>query len=263
MNSEKTIHPRRNRHPAFALGFVGVVLASALVCSAAEMQGSDKKSDPFASVDIGNPAPMEGTTTVIDPGRDYDVRGYGRMFGLHWGSDMGRFVCLRKSGDFDVSVRVEDIHPVHPSASKAGLMVRKSLEPTDLFFSQEVHTNEFSYNCDQYITIWRMKKGGSIPIVDLKLNDECRYKASGYTAGSCAGQPRPFPLVWVRITRVGNTYTGYRKELDGDWIKMGEHTFDLGENPYVGFYIAPNEHGLDADNGCDVKFRDLAGFVDE
>jgi hypothetical protein len=241
----------------FAGATLLVLLGATAACTAPTHTAS---GDPFVSVDIGNPPPIEGTTTTVKPGSDYDVLGYGRMFGLHWGSDMGRFVYMRKSGDFDISVRMEDVHPQNPSAAKAGLMIRRSLEPTDLFFSQEVDTNEFSYNCDQYCTIWRLKEGGALDIVDLVENDELRYKATGYTSGSCAGMPRPFPLVWLRITRKGNTYTAYKKEVDGDWIKMGENTFDLGSDPYIGMYIAPNEHGLDADNGCEAKFRDLAGF---
>jgi hypothetical protein len=239
----------------------GLTVAWAGYAADSAPKPSDAPGPEFISVDIGNPAPLAGSTTVVRPGRDFDVHGYGTMFGLHVSSDRGRFVYVRKRGDFDLSVQIADVHPDNPSLAKGGLMVRRSLEPTDLFFGQEVSTNEFSYNCDQYVTIYRLKAGGALDPVDLVVNDELRYKPSGYLERSCTDRPRPFPLVWLRLTRVGNTYTGYRKEADGDWIKMGGFTFDLGDNPCVGMYVAPNEHGLGPDNGATVKFRHLQGLA--
>ena len=94
-------------------------------------------SAQFTSIDIGKPAPKAGITTVVRAGKDYDVKGYGTMFGFHIGSDRGRFVFTRMTGDFDISVQIDSLHPDNPSLSKAGLMVRKSLDPTSLFFGQE------------------------------------------------------------------------------------------------------------------------------
>jgi hypothetical protein len=61
--------------------------------------------------------------------------------------------------------------------------------------------------------------------------------------------------------RPATTYTGYREETNAEWIKMGVHTFDLGEEPYVAVYVAPNEHGLGPENGATVKFRNLTGLA--
>ena len=41
---------------------------------------------------------------------------------------------------------------------------------------------------------------------------------------------------------------------------MREQALDLGPQPFVGMYVAPNEHGLGPDNGATVKFRNLRGF---
>jgi hypothetical protein len=141
-------------------------------------------------------------------------------------------------------------------------MVRKSLDPASLFFGQEVSTNEYHHECDCYVTIFRLTEGGSLePKFEPAVgNDTMGYTPWGYLSDDCSKEPRPFPNVWLRIKKVGKTYTGYRKENNGDWIKMGERLLDLGEQPFVGMYVAPNEHGLGPDNGAIVKFRDLRGF---
>ena len=216
----------------------------------------------FTSIDIGNPAPRAGTTTVVKAGRDYDVKGFGTMFGFHVGSDRGRFVYARLMGDFDISVQIDSLHPDNPSLSKAGLMVRKSLDSGSLFFGQEVSTNEYHYECDRYVSIFRLIEHGSLePKFEPAVgNDTMGYTPWGYLPDDCSKEPRPFPNVWLRIKKVGRTYTGYRKENNGEWIKMGERALDLGTGPFAGMYVAPNEHGLGPDNGATAKFRNLLGF---
>jgi len=221
-----------------------------------------KKQLEFASVDIGNP--IAGKTTIVKPGKDYDIVGYGTMFGLHVASDMGRFVYVRMKGDFDISVQIESIHPDNPSNSKGGLMVRKDLSPGSIFFSQEVTTNEYTGECDRYTCIYRLKEGGKWD--GRMLNEKFGYATSSCgTIPNCSSIKRPFPKVWLRIRKTGNDYTAYYKDGDQPWKEtsgcgVGKANLDLGEEPFVGMYIGANEHGLGPENGVLVKFRDLQGF---
>jgi hypothetical protein len=219
----------------------------------------------FTSVDIGGSIP--GKTTEITPGIDYDIEGYGTMFGNHVKSDLGRLVYTQLTGDFDISVQIEDIHPNKPSHSSGGLMVRKDLDPSAVFFGVHVTTNEYADPCDQYSCLYRLMPGGSLhePGRDKVGTNGVygapgfKYSAWGYTE-KCNLSPRPFPNVWLRIQRTGNKYNGYFKAGTQAWAKLGETMHELGAQPYVGMYIAANEHGEGPENKATVKFRDLRGF---
>jgi hypothetical protein len=211
-----------------------------------------------------------GATTEVTPGKDYDLEGYGLMFGLHVGSDEGRFSYQKIKGDFDVSVRVAGIHNDEQAFTEAGLMARKSLHPCDLMLGQSVSSNEYAGEADQYTFMRRTKFGGflfdSMPkdFAGGMGNDAFSYNASGYQANNL-NRLRPFPHVWLRLQRTGNTYTGYAKEENGEWRQIGTVTLDLGVEPLVGLFVSANHHSKSAYVGnpaarAVVQFRDLAGL---
>jgi hypothetical protein len=229
----------------------------------------------FTSLDIGNPT--AGTTAELTPGKYFDIKGYGSMFGLHTNSDMGRFVYTRLSGDFDISVRVANFVADSSTNSTAGLMVRKGLEPDDLFFALGSATNaEYSGPVDIATLLYRKVVNSS----ECPIN--FAYGSPKFSPTGSKETGLQYPNVWVRITRVGNTYTGYLKNgTAGKWeaqyffkaedgpVAVGCHvredapavTVDLGEQPYVGMFITANEHGGGPTNGVKVEFRDLKGFA--
>lgn len=213
----------------------------------------------------------------VTPGKDYDLEGYGLMFGLHVGSDEGSFTYLPVRGDFDVTVRIASIHNDDQAFTEAGLMARKSRHPSDLMVGQSVSTNEYEGDADQYTFMRRTKFGGflydaapkDLPGGGGLGNADFSYQARGYQAdnsGKKGGHARPFPDVWLRLKREGNTYTGWRKEgADGEWAQVGTTTVDLGEEPLVGIFISANHHARPNTWGnptsrAFVQFRDLSGF---
>ncbi|MCC7204078.1 MAG: hypothetical protein IT441_03290 [Phycisphaeraceae bacterium] len=225
----------------------------------------------FTSVDIGSPLP--GKTTEITPapgtsGLAYDVEGYGRMFGLHLGSDQGRFVYTRIKGDFEVTARVQSIHNDQAAYAEAGLMVRKDLAPTSLMLGQFVASNEYHGAADQYAFIIRRVPAGSIekgngpgPLGQGSWgNDDFTYFPSGYVADDASKHPRPFPGVWIRVRRQGGEYSGMFKAGDAAWRTLGKITLDLGPEPYVGMAVSANHHGGDVNTRAIVQYRELAGF---
>jgi hypothetical protein len=219
----------------------------------------------FTSVDIGNITP--GKTAEITPGTGYDIEGYGTMFGHHVSDDQGRFVYVRLARDFDISVRIEDIHNDKLAFTEAGLMARRSLKPSDLLVCQAVTNNEYRGEANFYTLMFRLKEGGTSNNARGDYWGKGGYGdeghvmfCRGYDAMDASQYPRPFPHVWVRLKRVGNAYSGYVKEHNGDWEKQGEMALDLGTSPLVGMCIIANHHGADGTTRAVVKFRDLRGF---
>jgi len=227
------------------------------------------------SFDFGNI--KKGKITELKPGSDYDVEGCGRMFGQHMASDEGRFVYARMEGNFDVSVQMAELFNPDRNMVAAGLMVRKDFNSDGLFTSVAVAGNDYVGDVDQYVMPFRMMRYGSIDSDTRKVNDgyygrgahgneTLSYFSKLYVVKNQM-RPRPFPDVWVRLNRTGRRYTGYYKEGNGDWIKIGDTFVDLGDSPYVGMYVAAQEHRTDPyeptnpDTFATVKFRNLTGLT--
>jgi hypothetical protein len=202
----------------------------------------------FTSVDIGDPKP--GSTPELVPGKDFEIRGFGSQFGGHKGSSSGRFVYTKLKGDFDIIVQVRALENEDQSFGEFGLMARKDLEPKGLEVGQWVSCNYFGEH-DQYRFLWRHAVGGSSE--PWEKNWVPGYFGAGSFGGPGIGyfakgyakeyaRPRPFPYVWLRLIRTGNTYRGLIKEYLDSWQQLGMTTLDLGEEVYVGMAIAANHH---------------------
>lgn len=213
-------------------------------------------AEPLTSVDLGAPAPLAGTTTFTADSKGVTLQGYGTLFGLHTGSDQGRFAYTRVKGDFDVIVQVAGVSSSTKALAEGGLMVRQDLNPRGLMLANFVTGNDYAGGaCDKYTFMFRLQEGGSIePIWDMAIegfygDHTFGNPGFGYTARGYADRNEParnFPYVWVRIIRQGNTYKAYRREgvkSDwGKWEKMSEITVDLGDEPYVGIALSANHH---------------------
>jgi regulation of enolase protein 1 (concanavalin A-like superfamily) len=46
------------------------------------------------------------------------------------------------------------------------------------------------------------------------------------------------PNVWVRVTRVGNTFTSFTSANGTTWTSVGSVTMTLNTNCFVGLYVA-------------------------
>jgi hypothetical protein len=230
-----------------------IVLAAAGLAVLVRQQKSAirkiERCPELTSVDIGDILP--GKTAEIKPGSDFDIDGYGRMFGLHFGSDEGRFVYTRVAGDFEVTVQVAGIHNADQAYTEAGLMVRGNLNPTSLMAGQFVTNNEYRYgDADQYTFIYRLREGGSLEEGQIAGffgpgthgNAGFGYSAHGYLLDNLS-RSRPFPNVRLRLRKTGNTFTGYIRENSDSWIQVGSTNLNLGESPFVGMCITANHHG--------------------
>jgi len=232
--------------------------------------GKDITPYGMTSMDFGNIKP--GKTTELKPGLDYDIEGYGRMFGTHLGSDEGRFVYARMSGDFDISVRVADITNDDRNSAEAGIMIRKDLTADGLMAGMSVVGNDYGGEADQYMLMYRTQRFGSLEPSQYRQirgywgegtlgNDSFGYTPYQYLTENLS-RPRPFPNVWVRINKTGLRYTGYLKENDGEWIKVGDICLDMGDDLYAGMFVIANEHSSYHKNPINPETKAVCMFRD-
>ena len=180
----------------------------------------------YTSLDI-NSTPA-GRTTVAAEGRDYDVVAGGEnVFGT---ADGFRFLHRQVTGDFDMKVRVESLTAVHPT-SKAGLMARASLAANS--------ANVFAHA--SAAETFRVSR---------------RASAGAPTYITKAG-PVTFPNAWVRLKRVGNTFTGYYSTDGTTWTTILSTTQSMPATLYFG----PAVSAVSTTRTTAARFRGLAAVT--
>ena len=241
--------------------------AGTLALAGLSVSAHAAEASTFTSVDLG---PIKaGTTTELAPGKDFEIRGFGKQFGLHAGSDEGRFVYTKLKGDFDVTVQVRAVENENQDFGEVGLLIRRDLSPSGLEVGQFVSNNFFGEH-DQYTFMFRLKDGGSIEPWGAAWIPNFWGPGShgfGYYGKGWAMEkprPRPFPYVWLRLIRTGNVYRGLIREYLDSWTMLGMTTVDLGDEVLVGMAISANHHAKKPNGGpgdpnvaTNVSFRNL------
>ena len=157
--------------------------------------------------DIGNPA-LSGSTTRV--GNEITITAGGTD--IWGGSDQFHFAHQLRTGDFDVSVRVESASQAD-LYTKTGLMVRESLDANARHIMALVFpTNAARNNND----------GGY----------EFQYRAT--TGGGAVAlyppQPQPrvnYPDTWLRMQRQGNTFIAFSGSDGSNWREYARTTLAL------------------------------------
>lgn len=190
------------------------------VSSAGESEGTNAltstsstpiNTDALTSVDI-NSQPA-GSTTVVTPGKDYNITAGGADIGGS-AADGFRFAYEPVTGDFDAVVQVSSLTAVN-SGSRAGLMVRSSLDAgAQMIFSGASASDGYRFN----------------------------YR----TADNAVGTFNKFgtvtyPNVWVRLVRSGNLFTGYYSTDGTNWTQTMSLTLALPQTVYFGLAVASHD----------------------
>ncbi len=172
--------------------------------SAPSNESSAVTSSQFTSSDIGNPLPA-GSTQTITNSLDYNLITGGADI---WGTaDSFRFAYKTITGDFDVSVRVTGTGNTHPTA-QAGLMARASITSSSAnVIMRTDSSNRFRFG-------YRTTTGGTTTAVG--------------SATHPAGQG------YLRLQRVGNTFTGYSSTDGVNWTVTSSITINMGSSVFVG-----------------------------
>src|SRR5439155_18662863 len=177
----------------------------------------------YSSVDLGGA--KTGSTTTVTAGSAYDVAGAGDVWGT---ADQARFVYRAITGDFDIKVRVASITNAI-GAEKAGLMARESLD------AGAKNVFGFAYPGSKG---YRMTS---------------RTTTGGATTGAGTA-PTSYPNTWLRLKRVGSTFTTYRSSDGTNWTFLASVTITMNSTLYVGMAVT----SFSTTSTATAQFRNLS-----
>ncbi|HMI54208.1 MAG TPA: hypothetical protein VK525_22050 [Candidatus Saccharimonadales bacterium] len=175
-------------------------------------------SEALQSTDVGSPV-IRGSAKSTKDGLEV-VAGGKDIWDT---SDQFHFAYQKKTGDFDVVVRVESLAATH-LYSRAGLMARESLSPGSrhVFFLVFPDNRPRHKNRSAHELQYRAKKGGESAAI---------YPSQ--KPGPPAF-PVEFPHVWLRLKRVGNRFTGFVSKDGKTWKEYGSYALDLPATALLG-----------------------------
>ena len=148
------------------------------------------------------------------------------------GADIGgtadefRFAHLSATGDCTIIARVASLESHINSWSKAGVMIRESLDANA--------ANAFIAVTPGNGVAWqyRSSTGGST------------------TINNTTGLSAPY---WVKLVRSGNTFTGYYSSDGTNWTQLGSTTLTMASTAYIGLAITShNDYTL-----CSATFDNV------
>jgi hypothetical protein len=180
----------------------------------------------YALAAVGDPS-LGGTQ--VPSGNGYNISASGGTIGGT--SDQFQFSYQKRSGDFDVKVRLASLTLADPW-SEAGLFAREDLSAG--------------------------ARGAGIlatPSISA-MYFESRSSSNG--AATISGHfPVNYPNTWLRLKRAGNTFTGFGS-LDGErWTELGTANMTLPPALFFGFAVSsrnPNQ-------GATAAFRDFSNVT--
>ena len=124
--------------------------------------------------------------------------------GIGGAADSFNYLYAPRTGDFDLAARVPNFD-ADPLRSKAGLMARESLVPGSRELSALVTPASPKASG---LALYRASTGG----------------ATTNWPDSFTAQGLPYPDVWVRLQRQGNTFSAYVGTNGLDWAPIGQLT---------------------------------------
>src|SRR5205814_5218037 len=172
------------------------------------------------------PSPA-GSSTVVTAGSAFDESGSGSNV---WdASDQFHYDYTQATGDFDFRARIAGVTEAAGVNALAGLMARESLSAN----SRNVYLRTYG------------AAGGAYKLAS-------RSTTAGTTASAGTGT-NSYPNSWIRLARVGNTFTGYFSTAGVNWTVVSSMTMALPSTIYLGFAVCSRTAGQLAT----AQFRDV------
>jgi hypothetical protein len=162
---------------------------------------------PFAPQDIGSPAIP---STDIYTGNGMNISGAGNYIGAN--SDQFDFEYQLQTGNFDVSVCLAALG-LSDLWAQAGLMGRASLDGGSPFAAALATPG----------------------MVGDFFADRTATNGLAATAGSF---PVNYPNTWLRLSRLGNVFTGFGGYDGTNWTQLGTVTIAMPAQIYLGLAVA-------------------------
>ena len=164
----------------------------------------------LTGIDVGATRPP-GSTRELVAGRDYDITAGGTD--ISGTADQFHFAYKQVTGNFDVKVRVQSLVNTNVYA-KAGIMARTGLGANA---------------ANVYALITPAEQAARLT---FRRTDGAITEALG--SGSA---PAVFPNAWIRLRRVGDTFTYFRSTDGVAWTHFKSITLALGPTMYLGLAV--------------------------
>ncbi|MBN2635833.1 MAG: hypothetical protein JXR61_06150 [Prolixibacteraceae bacterium] len=167
--------------------------------------------------------------------------------GFQGTADEGYFTFEQIEGDFDISVKVVNLSPVHLYAT-AGIMARADLSrksPHVFFhvFSNNSPKNNNSGGCELK---YRTKNSKQTQVI---------YPASNITNSK---HNVAFPDTWIRLKRSGNIFKSFISHDNINWNIYSVHTQEMPEKLLVGLAVSSGNNEI----STTAEFEELLNTQD-
>ena len=222
----------------------------------------------WSSSDIGNPK-IKGTASLVDG--VLTIKGAGKL-GASEGSnkdvrpeladattDDFHYVYQKLEGDIEIITRFDSYLPVDNHTFQ-GLMFRSSLD-------KDAATAALGFTMVKVdeTTIWsafmvnRAADGGKIQSISETIDSPEAAEKAGIPliANLSFKKGNDYLGTWLKLSREGDTFTGYVSSDGLVWQKVGSMTVDLPDTVYVGFAVDANRAGNDLINYGTAKFSNI------
>ena len=168
----------------------------------------------WTNADVGSPA-LSGSATSPSAG-SFNVTGAGTDIWAN--ADQFQFVYQQIQGDTQIVARLTGIQNTDPW-SKGGIMIRGSLA------AEAPHVSMFGASANPWHFVWRSVANG----------------ISTSTKGANTALPG-----WLKLTRIGNTITGYTSTDGTNWTQLDSEVVTLPSTAYVGLAVTSHNPGARA-----------------
>jgi hypothetical protein len=165
---------------------------------------------PWVGADIGSVG-LAGSSS-FDNGR-FTIKASGSDI---WdAADSFHYVYQTSTGDCEVKARVTGLQNTDPWA-KAGVMIRESLSPNSKF---------------------------AMMIITPANGTSLQYRNStGGGSGIISGNDGLAAPYWVRMLRVGSTFTGYKSSDGVNWVQVGSTSITFNNAAFIGLCVTAHNN---------------------
>jgi hypothetical protein len=226
----------------------------------AGMGGNDYIEGEYGGQNINPDPTLWPDDAIAYSEADFDLISGGTA---NWNNyDEATFVYEEVTGDFDKVVRVEYQDPTSQWA-RAGLCATPTADEgvgRAAVAGGATQEKRFMQRVNPAVQ-WNGAAGNNQHEVDWRLT------AGGNYGGAGAGTPA-YPNAWLRMQRIGQTFTGFYSSDGKNWTSYGSTTFTEEPMPaklLVGVYYTPefgnNSSGEGVGHATVGKFRQYGSFV--